>query len=229
MSLSRLSILCLTKKTVQRSFKVLAACENVRNREQITTTTTHPQRMSFSTTSQRFDKLAPAKKEAPRPDWNRAIAEGEKIVEYPTSFLSLRWLLSDEIANVALHLRKLVGSSHPLLRTTRNLIYNGKNSLQAWGLIVLLMSKSAGQSPTIPDVESEKTAGILHSQRALAEVTEMIRISHLIHQGLVNLQPLMEAGDDLSTFSDMTFGNKIALLSGDYLLGNSSAELAGLR
>lgn len=54
-----------------------------------------------------------------RPDWNRAVSEAEKIVGYPTSFLSLRWLLSDEIANVALQLRKLVGSNHPLLKTAK--------------------------------------------------------------------------------------------------------------
>lgn len=54
-----------------------------------------------------------------RPDWNRAVSEAEKVVGYPTSFLSLRWLLSDEIANVALHLRKLVGSNHPLLKTAK--------------------------------------------------------------------------------------------------------------
>lgn len=53
------------------------------------------------------------------PDWNRAVTEAEKIVGYPTSFLSLRWLLSDEIANVALHLRKLIGSNHPLLKTAK--------------------------------------------------------------------------------------------------------------
>jgi decaprenyl-diphosphate synthase subunit 2 len=52
-------------------------------------------------------------------DWNRAVIEAEKIVGYPTSFLSLRWLLSDEIANVALHLRKLVGSNHPILKTAK--------------------------------------------------------------------------------------------------------------
>lgn len=54
-----------------------------------------------------------------KPDWNRAVSEAEKIVGYPTSFLSLRWVLSDEIANVALHLRKLVGSNHPLLKTAK--------------------------------------------------------------------------------------------------------------
>lgn len=54
-----------------------------------------------------------------KPDWNRAVSEAEKIVGYPTSFLSLRWVLSDEIANVALHLRKLVGSNHPVLKTAK--------------------------------------------------------------------------------------------------------------
>ncbi|XP_053684655.1 all trans-polyprenyl-diphosphate synthase PDSS2 [Sabethes cyaneus] len=162
-------------------------------------------------------------------DWNRAVSEAEKIVGYPTSFLSLRWLLSDEIANVALHLRKLVGSNHPLLKTAKILIYNGKNNMQAWGLIVLLVSKAAGHAASVPDLEQDKSAGVLHSQRALAEVTEMIRTSHLVHQGLVNLQPLANAGNELSGDSEMIFGNKIALLSGDYLLGNACLQLAGLR
>ncbi|CAH0407927.1 unnamed protein product [Chilo suppressalis] len=161
-----------------------------------------------------------------KPDWNRAVSEAEKIVGYPTSFLSLRWVLSDEIANVALHLRKLVGSNHPLLKTAKNLIYNGKNNMQAWGLIVLLVSKAAGHSPEIPDMEQDKAAGVLHSQRALAEVTEMIRTSHLVHKGLVNMNSRqLTAGEP----DDMMFGNKIALLSGDYLLANSCSELANLR
>ncbi|KAL1491667.1 hypothetical protein ABEB36_012229 [Hypothenemus hampei] len=168
-----------------------------------------------------FAKLAQEKK----PDWNRAVSEAEKIVGYPTSFLSLRWLLSDEIANVALHLRKLVGSNHPLLKTAKGLLYNGKNNMQAWGLIVLLISKAAGHSADIPDMEQDKAAGVLHSQRALAEVTEMMRTSHLVHKGLVNLQP----PNNIDANGDMMFGNKIALLSGDYLLSNCCIELANLR
>lgn len=64
------------------------------------------------------EKLA-VKPSPPKHDWDRAVSEAERIVGYPTSFLSLRWLLSDEIANVALYLRKLVGSSHPLLKTAK--------------------------------------------------------------------------------------------------------------
>ncbi|XP_058125415.1 all trans-polyprenyl-diphosphate synthase PDSS2-like [Anopheles ziemanni] len=170
-----------------------------------------------------------AAKPVQKHDWNRAVSEAEKIVGYPTSFLSLRWLLSDEIANVALHLRKLVGSNHPLLRTAKVLIYNGKSNMQAWGLIVLLVSKAVGHAPTIPDLEQDKSAGVLQSQRGLAEITEMIRTAHLVHQGLVNLQPMVNAGNELGNDTDTIFGNKIALLSGDYLLGNACLQLAGLR
>lgn len=110
----------------------------------------------------------------------------------------------------------------------RTLIYSDKNQ-QAWGLIVLLVSKAAGHADTIPEMEQDKSAGVLHSQRALAEVTEMIRTSHLIHQGMINLQSMDNAGNDLSGDSEMIFGNKMALLGGDYLLANACQQIANFR
>ncbi|KAM0728449.1 All trans-polyprenyl-diphosphate synthase PDSS2 [Formica fusca] len=177
----------------------------------------------FNNVNQAENKVAVNQKT----DWNKTMSEAEKIVGYPTSFLSLRWLLSDEIANVALHLRKLVGSNHPLLKTAKGIIYNGRNT-QAFGLIVLLISKAAGHLNAKP-VEEDKAAGVLHSQRALAEVTEMIRISNLIHRGLVNINTDGTLSVESSELNNMIFGNKIALLCGDYLLSNSCAELASLR
>lgn len=92
-------------------------------------TTTTAQRTTFTQRRQQQNEQsrwtatsAVSSKQAtppPRHDWNRAVSEAERIVGYPTSFLSLRWLLSDEIANVALHLRKLVGSAHPLMKTAK--------------------------------------------------------------------------------------------------------------
>lgn len=52
-------------------------------------------------------------------EWNKVVSDAERIVGYPTSFLSLRCLLSDELANVALQMRKLVGTKHPLLQTAK--------------------------------------------------------------------------------------------------------------
>lgn len=71
----------------------------------------------ISSTSESREKLA-TKMEA-KNEWNRALSEAEKIVGYQTSFLSLRYLLSDEITNLALHMRKLIGSAHPLVGTAK--------------------------------------------------------------------------------------------------------------
>lgn len=53
------------------------------------------------------------------PPWSQVVLEAEKIVGYPTSFMSLRCLLSDELSNIAMQVRKLVGTKHPLLDTAR--------------------------------------------------------------------------------------------------------------
>jgi hypothetical protein len=60
----------------------------------------------ISSTMETREKLA-TKMEA-KNEWNRAVSEAEKIVGYQTSFLSLRYLLSDEITNLALHLRYFI-------------------------------------------------------------------------------------------------------------------------
>uniref|UniRef100_A0ACB8GCQ6 Decaprenyl-diphosphate synthase subunit 2 n=1 Tax=Sphaerodactylus townsendi TaxID=933632 RepID=A0ACB8GCQ6_9SAUR len=51
--------------------------------------------------------------------WSKVVSDAEKIVGYPTSFMSLRYLLSDELSNIAMQVRKLVGTKHPLLNTAR--------------------------------------------------------------------------------------------------------------
>lgn len=55
----------------------------------------------------------------PASPWSQVVSEAEKIVGYPTSFMSLRCLLSDELSNIAMQVRKLVGTKHPLLDTAR--------------------------------------------------------------------------------------------------------------
>lgn len=69
-----------------------------------------------SLTCQSFDLFRQSHSNANmRNPWTCVVSEAEKIVGYPTSFLNLRWLLSDEIANAAFHLRKLMNTNHPLL------------------------------------------------------------------------------------------------------------------
>ncbi|XP_047536771.1 all trans-polyprenyl-diphosphate synthase PDSS2-like [Vanessa atalanta] len=156
----------------------------------------------------------------PMAQWSKIIREAEKIVGYPTSFMNLRWLLSDEFANLAMHLRKIVGSNHPIMKTAKTVLYNEQNNLQPWGLIILLLSKAIS-----PSTHSIQTTTLIEHQRMLAELTEMIRTGHYIHRGLLNI-PVEEQDQKRDT---SMFANKIAILIGDYLLVTANGMLARLR
>lgn len=120
--------------------------------------------------------------------------------------------------------------------------------MQSWELIVLLLSKCAMNSPNTRGVED--STGVLRSQRILSQVTEMIRTAHFgkdnnpdlifnisnpllsfktVHCGMINFQSLNELGKGLQTDDELMLGNKLSLLSGDYLLGTASAQIAALR
>uniref|UniRef100_A0A2P2I9V7 Decaprenyl-diphosphate synthase subunit 2-like n=1 Tax=Hirondellea gigas TaxID=1518452 RepID=A0A2P2I9V7_9CRUS len=166
-------------------------------------------------------------------DWQQAVSTAEKLVGYPTSYLTLRSLLSDEMSNVATHLRKLMATSHPLMDTAKQMVYEGPQSLQTRGLLVLLVSKAAATTDTTL-LPQDTTAGVLHSQRSLAEITEMIHTAQLIHKGVVNLHydgsELTGKGVAVAASNpDYEFGNKIAILCGDYLLANACKSLAALQ
>uniref|UniRef100_A0A3B4YZ25 Decaprenyl diphosphate synthase subunit 2 n=1 Tax=Stegastes partitus TaxID=144197 RepID=A0A3B4YZ25_9TELE len=159
-------------------------------------------------------------------NWSKVVSDAEKIVGYPTSFMSLRCLLSDELSNVAMHVRKLVGTQHPLLNTARGFVYDSKNNLQMRGLVVLLLSKAAGPSHTASDLlAQDMVSGIYPSQRNLAEITELIHTAFLVHRGIVDLKEWTVSDGPLK---DMQFGNKMAVLGGDFLLANACTGLAQL-
>ncbi|XP_041810244.1 decaprenyl-diphosphate synthase subunit 2 isoform X2 [Chelmon rostratus] len=159
-------------------------------------------------------------------NWTKVVSDAEKIVGYPTSFMSLRCLLSDEFSNVAMHVRKLVGTQHPLLNTARGFVYDSKNNLQMRALIILLISKAAGPSHAASDLlAQDMVSGIYPSQRNLAEITELIHTAFLVHRGIVNLK---EWTDSDGPLKDMQFGNKMAVLSGDFLLAYACTGLAQL-
>lgn len=62
-------------------------------------------------------------------------------------------------------------------------------------------------------------------QRSLAEIIEMINTANLIHKGVVNIAELQPSDGSVE---DMHFGNKMSVLSGDFLLANASTGLAAL-
>ncbi|CAH0400640.1 unnamed protein product [Chilo suppressalis] len=156
----------------------------------------------------------------PLAHWTKIIKEAEKIVGYPTSFMNLRWLLSDEFANLAMHLRKVVDSNHPIIKTAKTVLFNEQNNLQPWGLVILLLSKAFEPSnSTLLDDQ------VTQNQRILAELTEMIRTGHYVHRGLLNIS-IEERNQSTDT---SIFANRIAVLIGDYLLVTANGMLAKLK
>jgi len=161
-------------------------------------------------------------------NWSEILIKAEKVVGYPTSFLNLRYLVSDEVAHFAQLLRKLMQTKHPLIKMARRFILStdkaeSKRTLQVNGLIVLLISKAVGQPSTDSLFALDVSDGIHNSQRCLAEIAEMIDMGTIIHRGILDLKTV-----DVSEVKDMDQGNKLAVLCGDYLLANACNNLAKL-
>lgn len=88
-------------------------------------------------------------------------------------------------------------------------------------MLTLLASKCFNSiNQMLPDVDQ---FGILPSQRALAEITELIHIADMIHHEVVNL-PVEDQGTE--TMKDLSFGNKLIVLGGDILLARACKDLA---
>jgi len=66
---------------------------------------------------------------------------------------------------------------------------------------------------------------ILPTQRRLAEITEMIHVASLLHDDVIDASPLRRGAPSAPS----TFGNKLTILGGDFLLGRASIALARLR
>ena len=155
------------------------------------------------------------------------------------------------------HIRKLVGSGHPALDAVAK-YYTQSEGKHVRPTLVLLMSratsytaKSVSQERVVttqetidsslshdnilldsrlPSVECdmEYNTGdptILPSQRRLAEITELIHVASLLHDDVIDQSLSRRSGPS----ANIQFGNKMAVLGGDFLLGRASVALARLR
>ena len=66
---------------------------------------------------------------------------------------------------------------------------------------------------------------ILPSQRRLAEITELIHTASLLHDDVIDVSTTRRSQPS----ANVLFGNKMAVLAGDFLLGRASVALARLR
>lgn len=85
---------------------------------------------------------------------------------------------------------------------------------------IVLNPLSRPQDPFPSQIE-----GVLPKQRRLAEIVEMIHTASLLHDDVID----NSAERRSRPTGNMAFGNKMAILAGDFLLGRASVAIARLR
>jgi len=110
------------------------------------------------------------------------------------------------------NLKRLIGARHPILGAAAEHLFDagGKRIRPA---IVLLAARA-----TMSNHE------LTNRHRRLAEITEMIHTASLVHDDVVDEADLRR---NVATVNNL-FGDKIAVLAGDYLFAQSSWYLANL-
>ena len=89
-------------------------------------------------------------------------------------------------------------------------------------------SRPSNDPLSAASIETAYTAehsDILPSQRRLAEITELIHTASLLHDDVIDNSVARRS----SPSANVSFGNKMAVLAGDFLLGRASVALARLR
>uniref|UniRef100_A0A7S4N1Y9 Uncharacterized protein n=1 Tax=Odontella aurita TaxID=265563 RepID=A0A7S4N1Y9_9STRA len=132
--------------------------------------------------------------------------------------------------------RDLIGSEHPVL--TRAASYFFQDGAAGGGkkvrpMMVLLLSRamalSGGAAPNggaaMPAPLAWQRPDLPASQRRLAEISEMIHTASLFHDDVIDGADTRRGAPAVHR----AFGNKTAILAGDYLLARASVCLARLR
>ncbi|KAF7536944.1 hypothetical protein G7054_g4090 [Neopestalotiopsis clavispora] len=167
-------------------------------------------------------------------------------------------IVAKEMKFLTGNIRQLLGSGHPSLDKVAK-YYTQAEGKHVRPMIVLLMSRASALCPKAPQSAPSETAqgintaispmdvlrdvnpsspltsfssdptstesDILPAQRRLAEITELIHTASLLHDDVID-HSVSRRG---SPSANLEFGNKMAVLAGDFLLGRASVALARLR
>ncbi|KAK4032978.1 isoprenoid synthase domain-containing protein [Parachaetomium inaequale] len=186
---------------------------------------------------------------------SNAVSRATKGGDLPT--IDPLRIVAKEMKFLTGNIRKLLGSGHPSLDRAAK-YYTQAEGKHVRPLIVLLMSRATSLCPKAPQrqqatvqasaaidtsisplsilsdfnpsagAETEPVladADILPSQRRLAEITELIHTASLLHDDVIDHSVARRGAPS----ANLEFGNKMAVLAGDFLLGRASVALARLR
>jgi all-trans-nonaprenyl-diphosphate synthase len=129
-----------------------------------------------------------------------------------TSVTSLFAPVEADLYILAENLKNLVGARHPILYAAAEHLF-GAGGKRVRPAIVLLISRA-----TMVDQD------ITPRHRRLAEITEMIHTASLVHDDVVDESEVRRSVPTVNSL----FNNRVAVLAGDFLFGQSAWYLANL-
>ncbi|CAM9366348.1 unnamed protein product [Discosporangium mesarthrocarpum] len=143
-------------------------------------------------------------------------------------------LVKGELSTLSDGIKALVGTDHPVLNAAAKYFFEIDGGKKIRPTMVLLMSHACNshgrqEASTTGNKETleakNRYKDLMKCQRRLAEITEMIHTASLFHDDVID-----EANTRRGVPSvNKVFGNKLAILAGDFLLARASVNLARLR
>ena len=135
-------------------------------------------------------------------------------------------VVSSDIRRLNKSIKELLGSDHPVLDTVAQYFFDIEGGKKIRPTMILLVSRATNINSALKQNATDAMdVGVSNSQIRLAEVTEMIHTASLLHDDVIDLADTRRGVSSVNS----SFGNKLAVLAGDFLLARSSVCLARLR
>ena len=142
-------------------------------------------------------------------------------------------LVRSEIESVSERLRRCILTEIPTLEQAAEYFFRaGHEGKRLRSTVILLMATSLASVPTSPSfLTVDDSPADVHPpeqrrrQQRIAEITELIHVASLLHDDVIDNADKRRGLKALNSL----FGNKVAILAGDFLLARASVSLASLR
>lgn len=146
-------------------------------------------------------------------------------------------LVAGDITTLSSGIKTLLGSDHPVLEVCARYFFELDGGKKIRPTMVLLMAYAANANrvagtsvgssvaQTPEEAQAAADTGVFSAQRRLAEITEMIHTASLFHDDVIDKADSRRGVESVNR----AYGNKLAILAGDFLLARASVALARLR
>lgn len=124
--------------------------------------------------------------------------------------------VKEDLTHLTQNLKELVGARHPILYAAAEHLFEARGKSLRPAIVLLVARATMLVRVGKPEITDR--------HRRLAEITEMIHTASLVHDDVIDVAEVRRGVPTVNN----AFGNRIAVLAGDYLFAQSSWYLANL-